>query len=102
MPKVSELDVYKEVLSGEKRKSIRRSDFLKFTGGKRPLISSHLHANLIASGLIVWAVVAFFLTFKVMKPESYEWVENERRRIEAAKQKIALIKKDQENKALAQ
>lgn len=46
-PTVSSLDTYKEVLSGERRKSIRRDDFLKFTGGKRPLISSHLKGNLI-------------------------------------------------------
>eukprot|EP00375_Theileria_parva_P000926 XP_763596.1 hypothetical protein [Theileria parva strain Muguga] len=95
MPKVSELDRFKEVLSGDKRKQIRRSDFLKFTGGKRPIISSHLKSNLISSGLIIWCVIAFFVTFKIMKPETYEWVENERKRIEAAKQKISLIKQDQ-------
>lgn len=90
-PTVSALDTYKEVLSGERRRSIRRGDFLKFTGGKRPLISSHLKANLIASGLFAWCIFALYMTYRVMRPEDYAWLDAERERIEAAKEKMKRI-----------
>ncbi|GFE52869.1 Sec1 family protein [Babesia ovis] len=90
-PTVSALDRYKEVLSAERRKSIRRSDFLKFTGGRRPLISSHFKANLLASGILVWCVFACYMTYRVMRPEDYAWVDAERARIEEAKAKMQRI-----------
>ncbi|KAK1932975.1 hypothetical protein X943_001663 [Babesia divergens] len=90
-PTVSSLDTYKEVLSGERRKSIRRDDFLKFTGGKRPLISSHLKGNLIASGIFVWCAAALYMTYRIMRPEDYAWLDAERQRIEAAKAKMQRI-----------
>ncbi|ORM41193.1 Vacuolar protein sorting-associated protein 45 -like protein [Babesia sp. Xinjiang] len=90
-PTVSALDKYREVLSADRRKSIRRSDFLKFTGGRRPLISSHLKANLLASGILVWCVFACYMTYRVMRPEDYAWVDAERVRIEAAKAKMQRI-----------
>ncbi|EKX73379.1 conserved hypothetical protein [Theileria equi strain WA] len=96
-PSVRELDVDKEILTGERRREIRRADFLKFTGGKRPLISSHLKGNIIAIFLGSWCIVAGILCLKMFKPESYEWLENERKRIEAAKEKLELIKQLESN-----
>ncbi|EDO07778.1 putative integral membrane protein [Babesia bovis T2Bo] len=90
-PTVSALDRYKQVLSAERRKSIRRADFLKFTGGRRPLISSHLKANLLASGIFVWCVFACYMTYRIMRPEDYAWVDAERTRIAAAKEKMQRI-----------
>ncbi|GIX62234.1 Sec1 family protein, putative [Babesia caballi] len=150
-PTVSALDKYREVLSGDRRKAIRRSDFLKFTGGRQPLISSHLKANLIgrrpclvcmcsvppvtqscqlscrtsastrydatvtskptlhnlllaisspliplpscrsAAGIFFWCIFACYMTYRVMRPEDYAWVDAERERIEAAKAKMQRI-----------
>ncbi|KAK1444897.1 hypothetical protein BgAZ_108030 [Babesia gibsoni] len=60
-------------------------------GGKRPLISSHLKANLIASGLFAWCIFALYMTYRVMRPEDYAWLDAERERIEAAKEKMKRI-----------
>ncbi|CDR96472.1 hypothetical protein, conserved [Babesia bigemina] len=93
-PTVSALDKYRQVLSADRRKAIRRSDFLKFTGGRQPLISSHLKANLLGmcpSGIFVWCIFACYMTYRIMRPEDYAWVDAERQRIEAAKIKMQRI-----------
>ncbi|KAK2196062.1 bifunctional P-loop containing nucleoside triphosphate hydrolase/Sec1-like superfamily/ATPase [Babesia duncani] len=90
-PRVSQLDEYQQILTGDQRREIKRPQLLKFTGGKRPLISAHLKGNLVATCLGVWCVFAFYATFRIMRPEGYEWVDEQRQRIQAAKAKLEKI-----------
>ncbi|SBT70528.1 conserved Plasmodium protein, unknown function [Plasmodium malariae] len=66
--------------------------FKKYKHKNNPIFSTEFKVFITGFLLCSWCVFAIYLTVRIMSPDDFDWVEQERKRLENAKKKIMSIK----------
>ncbi|KAL8275804.1 hypothetical protein Esti_000367 [Eimeria stiedai] len=69
-------------------RNLSRQQFHQFMKGKPQRFSKELKVAMMGVSLTVFGVGMTWLTVHLMRPDDFEWVEEERRRIQEAKDRI--------------
>ncbi|SBT31508.1 conserved Plasmodium protein, unknown function [Plasmodium ovale wallikeri] len=89
----------KENITSEfKITNIDINTFRKYKHKNNPIFSTEFKIFITGVFLCGWCVFAIYLTVRIMSPDDFEWVENERKRLEDAKKKIMCIKEKEKEK----
>ncbi|CZT98188.1 hypothetical protein PFMG_00808 [Plasmodium falciparum IGH-CR14] len=111
-PSVRDMDnEYKKFIEIRKRENkigdfkitnIDINTFKKYKHKNNPTFSTEF--KIFITGIIIsmWCVFAIYLTIRIMSPDNFDWVEDERKRLEDAKKKIILIKEKNMEKSIAE
>ncbi|CRG94377.1 conserved Plasmodium protein, unknown function [Plasmodium gallinaceum] len=101
-PSVKEMDdEYKKFLEIKKKENILSefkitnidiNTFKKYKHKNNPTFSTEFKIFITGFLIFSWCIFAIYLTIRIMTPDDFEWVENERKRLEDAKKKIMIIK----------
>ncbi|EUD66739.1 hypothetical protein C922_02724 [Plasmodium inui San Antonio 1] len=81
-----------KVLPDNKITSIDINTFKKYKHKNNPIFSTEFKVFITGFLICGWCVFAVYLTVRIMSPDDFEWVENERKRLEDAKRKVMIIK----------
>ncbi|KAL8428192.1 hypothetical protein Efla_005294 [Eimeria flavescens] len=79
---------YKMPCGAPDARSISRQQFHQFMKGKPQRFSKELKVAAMGVSLMTFGVGVTCLTVYLMRPDDFEWVEEERRRIQEAKERI--------------
>uniref|UniRef100_A0A0G4HDH9 Transmembrane protein n=1 Tax=Chromera velia CCMP2878 TaxID=1169474 RepID=A0A0G4HDH9_9ALVE len=98
-PRVPKVEDYVRPKKAPDPNQLTREQFRQFMRGKPQRFSVELQQFIGA-----WIILGFIssevmLTLYIMRPDDFEWVEEERARLEAAKRKMARLQQYQENLA---
>ncbi|VWU51220.1 conserved protein, unknown function [Hepatocystis sp. ex Piliocolobus tephrosceles] len=66
--------------------------FKQYKHKNNPLFSTEFKVFITGFLISCWCIFAVYLTVKILSPDDFEWIENERKRLEEAKKKIMTIK----------
>ncbi|SCL97732.1 conserved Plasmodium protein, unknown function [Plasmodium chabaudi chabaudi] len=101
-PSVKEMDdEYKRFLQLKKKENptpefkitnIDINTFRKYKHKNNPTFSTEFKVFITGLSICAWCLFAMYMTVKIMTPNDFEWVDNERKRLEEAKKKIMSIK----------
>lgn len=66
--------------------------FRQYKHKNNPIFSTEFKVFITGIFLFGWVLFAIYMTIRILTPDDFEWVEQERKRIEDAKKKIMSIK----------
>ena len=89
-PKIPTLDGYRRPARAPQQQEIPREEFHRFMMGRAPKIPEQWRAFVGGFVLFAWCVGACALTMYKLRPDDFEWLEEERNKAEAAKARIQL------------
>jgi hypothetical protein len=88
-PRVPTLDGYMRPARAPKQEDIPREEFHRFMMGKAPKIPEQWRAFVGGFILFSWCIGACAFTMYKLRPDDFEWLEEERNKAEAAKARLA-------------
>eukprot|EP00389_Voromonas_pontica_P002816 GDKH01004183.1.p1 GENE.GDKH01004183.1~~GDKH01004183.1.p1 ORF type:complete len:166 (-),score=11.52 GDKH01004183.1:236-733(-) len=101
-PRVPKLDPKLRPSNAPSPEEITRKQFRQFMRGKMKTVSTETKQTLALIALLTFIICEVAFTIKQLSPDDFQWVEEERTRIEAAKRKMArILQKQQEEEAAA-
>lgn len=96
-PRVPTLDGYRRPAKAPQQQEIPREEFHRFMMGRAPRVPEQWRAFVGGFVLFSWCVGACALTMYKLRPDDFEWLEEERNKAEAAKARIMKKLADQQN-----
>jgi len=90
-PKPPTLEGYQKPLNTPDPYNLKRKDFRQFMMGKPERFTREMKVFLTVLGFAIWCLGISWFTVYLMKPDDYEWIEQERKRMETAKRKLEFI-----------
>ncbi|SOV10626.1 conserved Plasmodium protein, unknown function [Plasmodium sp. gorilla clade G2] len=111
-PSVRDMDhEYKKFLELRKRENkipdfkitnIDINTFKKYKHKNNPTFSTEFKIFITGIIISIWCFFAIYITIRIMSPDNFDWVENERKRLEDAKKKIIIIKEKNMQKSITE
>ena len=96
-PRVPNLEGYRRPAKAPQQQEIPREEFHRFMMGRAPRVPEQWRAFVGGFVLFSWCVGACALTMYKLRPDDFEWLEEERNKAEAAKARITKKLAQQEN-----
>ena len=87
-PRVPTLEGYRRPARAPQQQDIPREDFHRFMMGRAPKIPEQWRAFVGGFVLFSWCIGACAFTMYKLRPDDFEWLEEERNKAEAAKARI--------------
>ena len=87
-PRVPTLEGYRRPARAPQQQDIPREEFHRFMMGRAPKIPEQWRAFVGGFVLFSWCIGACAFTMYKLRPDDFEWLEEERNKAEAAKARI--------------